>query len=170
MNAKGFPFLAFREMDPNVFRKGDASSVLVVDKSWKDIIDKPDFLDELSKRILLMSHAAEAFGQVTKATTFQQFKNAVNSVLMDPLIETVDTDEQNVVRKHGSVLVDAYWDEIIKTDDDWKELKSAVERAYIMKVKIGEHNPLTSSDTLMKSKETFNDTVMKPLLGINEDE
>lgn len=157
-------------MDPAIFRKGDASSVLVVDKSWNDIIDKPDFFNELAKRIVLMAQAANTIGQITKTTTLRQFKDAINAVLMTPLLETFDNSDHNPTRKPGSVLVDAFWDEIIKPDKDWEELKSAIEKAYDMKLRIGEHSPLTNADTLMRSKETFNDTVMKPLLGINEDE
>ena len=157
-------------MDPAIFRKGDASSVLVVDKSWNNIIDKPDFFDELAERIVKMSDAADSIGIMTKATTLRQFKDAINAVLMEPLLATVEHDGHNVVRKQGSVLVDAFWDEIIKPDDVWEKLKAAIEKAYDMKVRIGECKPLKDSDTLMRSKETFNDAVMKPLLGINEDE
>ena len=157
-------------MDPAIFRKGDASSVLVVDKSWNDIIDKPDFFDELAERIVKMSDAADSIGVMTKATTLRQFKEAINSVLMEPLLATVEHDGHNVIKKTGSVLVDAFWDEIIKPDDVWKKLKDAVAKAYDMKLRIGENSPLTNADTLMKSKDTFNNTVMKPLLGINEDE
>ena len=48
-------------MDPAIFRKGDATSVLVVDKSWNDIIDKPDFFDE--KKVEEIVDAAEEAGE-----------------------------------------------------------------------------------------------------------
>ena len=157
-------------MDPAIFRKGDASSVLVVDKTWNDVIDKPDFFDELAERIVKMSDNAKDFGLRLKSTTFGRFKEAINSVLMDPLLEPLDHESHDVVRTPGSVLVDAFWDEIIKPDGMWEKLKGAIEKAYMMKEKIAERLPLNASSTLQETKDTFNDTVMKPLLGINEDE
>lgn len=156
-------------MDPAIFRKGDAPSVLVVDKSWNDIIDKPDFFDELAERIVKMSDAAESIGQMIKSTTFMQFKRAINAVLMEPLLASVEHDGHNVDRKTGSVLADAFWDEIKKPDDVWEKLQAALAKAYEMKLRIAENRPLTESDTLMQSKNVFNDTIMKPLLGIEGD-
>ena len=165
-------------MDPAIFRKGNASSVLVVDKSWDDIIDKPDFFDELAERIVKMTDNAESIGLMLKSTPFGPAKNknvinlkdAINKVLMEPLLASVEQDNVNVVKKDGSILVDALWDEIILPDLVWKKLYAALEKAYSMKLRIGESEPLTSADTLMDTKNTFNDTVLKPLLGINDDE
>lgn len=157
-------------MDPNVFRKGDATSVLVVDKSWRDIIDKPDFFDELSRRIVEMSHAASSIGLLKKATTLRQFKNAINTILMDPLLREYSDSSDNNVQKNGSVLVDAFWDEIIKPDDIWEDLKESLEKAYAMKLKIEDSYPLSDSSTMQESKDMMNEAVVKPLLGINEDE
>ena len=165
-------------MDSAIFRKGDASSVLVVDKTWRDIIDKPDFFDELAERIVMMSDAAESVGLMLKSTPFgpdenspkTNLKGAINQVLMAPLLDPVENDGANIVRKDGSVLIDALWDEILISDTVWTELRAALAKAYDMKLRIGENNPLTSSDTLMDTKDTFNNTVLKPLLGINEDE
>lgn len=156
-------------MNPAIFRKGDAPSVLVVDKSWDDIIDKPDFFDELAERIVKMADAAGSIGLMKKATTFSKFKEAINTVLMDSLLATVEQEGTNPVRKDGSVLVDAFWDEIIKPNDVLDKLQVAITRAYEMKLRIEESSPLKSSDTLMKSKDTFNETVLKPLLGYKED-
>lgn len=157
-------------MDPAIFRKGDASSVLVVDKSWNDIIDKPDFFDELAERIVLMTDRAESIGMMLKSSPLKDLKNAINLVLMDSLIEDVGHGAPDVKRKEGSVLVDALWDEIQISDADWKRLYTAIEKAVAMKDRTTENYPFTSSDTLMSTKDKFNDTVLKPLLGINEDE
>lgn len=157
-------------MDPAIFRKGDASSVLVIDKSWNDIIDKPDFFDELAERIVKMSDAAESIGIMLKSTAFKQFKEAINEILMNPLLSSVEHDGHNVVQKPGTVLADALWDEIEKPDAVWAKLRDAIAKAYGMKEKIDERSPLTSSDTLLQAKTTFNDTIVKPLLGINDDE
>lgn len=157
-------------MDPAIFRKGDASSVLVVDKSWNDIIDKPDFFDELAERIVKMSDAAKSIGLMLNSTTFRQFKEAINEILMNPLLSSVEHDGNNVVQKPGTVLADAFWDEIEKPDDVWAKLRDAIAKAYGMKEKIAERSPLTRSDTLLQAKTTFNDTIVKPLLGINDDE
>lgn len=157
-------------MNPAIFRKGDAPSVLVIDKSWNDIIDKPDFFDELAERIVKMSDAAESIGLMLKSTTFHQFKEAINAILMNPLLSSVEHDGNNVVQKPGTVLADAFWDEIEKPDAVWAKLRDAIAKAYGMKEKIAERSPLTGADILLQAKTTFNDTIVKPLLGINDDE
>ena len=159
-------------MDPNIFRKGDAPSCLVVDKTWDDIIDKPDFFDELANRILEMTSQAESLQPQfnPKTATFWQLKDAINKVLMVPLTDRNTHQSVQKKRTEGSVLVDAFWDEIIVTDNDWEKLKSAIAKAYDMRLRIEEHNPLTESDTLKKTKDVFNETTIMPLLGINLDE
>lgn len=157
-------------MDPAIFRKGDASSVLVVDKTWNDIIDKPDFFDELAERIVMMSDAAADVGLMLKSTTFIKFKAAINKILAEPLLAEVSSGGANVVKKPDSVLVDALWDEIVVPDAVWGKLRSAIEKAYDMKSRIDENRPFANSDTLIQTTEKFNETVVKPLLGINEDE
>ena len=157
-------------MDPNVFRKGDASSCLVVDKTWEDVIGKPDFMDELAERIVDMMDGAEDFGLLTTATTFLQFKKAVNQILLRPLQKDIETTENTNSQPPDTILVDAYWDEIPQTENKWRKFKEAVARAYDMKLQIGEHQPLSERDTYQTVKDNFNDTVVKPMLGINEDE
>lgn len=157
-------------MDPNVFRKGDAPSCLVIDKTWDDILGKPDFMDELAERIVSMMDEANDFGLVKKTTTFEEFKRAINKILLRPLQKDVSTEESAGIQPPGTILVDAFWDEIPQTEEKWVKFKDAVERAYDMKLRIDEHQPLTARDILQTAKDNFNDTVVKPMLGINEDE
>lgn len=158
-------------MDPNVFRKGNASSCLVVDKTWDDIINKPDFFDELVDRVVgMMKGAADFGGQILKTTTFREFKEAINKILLVPLQYNFHSEEKPESKKPNTVLADAFWDEIPQIEEKWAKFKDAIGRAYNMKVRIGEHAPLTAKDTLQTTKDNFNDTVVKPMLGINEDE
>ena len=157
-------------ISPEVFRKGEASSCLVVGKTWKDIINKPAFLDEMVVRVVNMMNGAEDVGLLTKATTLRELKEAINKILLRPLQEELHIGEDVVVRTPGSVLADAFWDEIPQTTEYWVRFKEAITRAYEMKNQIAEHQPLTDKDTLMSTKNNFNDTVVKPMLGIKEDE
>lgn len=157
-------------MDPNVFRKGDAPSCLVVDKSWAEIINKPDFFDELVDRVVAMMRGAENFGLILKTTTFVEFKRAINEILLRPLQEQSHSDEKPVLKKPGTILADAFWDEIKMSKSEWLHFRDALAHAYDMKVQIGDHQRLTEKDTLQTAKDNFNDTVVKPMLGINDDE
>ena len=157
-------------MDPNVFRKGDAPSCLVVDKSWNEIVGKPDFFDELAERIVRMMDAADDFGLLTRATTLRQFKDAVNEILLRPLQYDYPAGEDIVLKGSDTILVDAFWDEIRQDENTWVKFKDAITRAYDMKGRIAEHKPLTNKDMLQSSKDNFNETIVKPLCGINEDE
>lgn len=159
-------------MDPNVFRKGDAPSCLVVDKTWADVINKPDFLDELERRIVAMADGAEQIDLIDKSTTLREFKEAINTVLLKPLQMEIAPEEPEEGGAHGAgtILADAFWDEIKIPDDTWENFRDALVKAYNMKLRIQEHQPLSASDTLQTAKDNFTDTVVKPLLGINEDE
>ena len=160
-------------MDPNIFRKEDADSCLVVEKSWNDIIDKPDFFDELVQRLVLMTKGAEDYPDLLmKSTTFRVVKEAINDILLVPLQKQLDITNINVERTPNSILADAFWDEIIKPNELWDGIKEAIEKSYAMKQQIekGEHTALTDSSTLQDVKNTMNDTVIKPLLGIEDDE
>ena len=154
-------------MNPAIFRKGDASSVLVVDKTWEDIIDKPDFFDSLAQIIVSMTDAAVE--EVDKKTTLRNFKEAINRILIRPLSDT-PAATISPMKKEGTILVDAFWDEIRKSSDKWEKLHAALEKAWLMKQKIDLGTPLTVSDTLQESKNNFNEAIVKPLLGINDDE
>ena len=54
-------------MDPNIFKKEDAESCLVVNKTWNQILNKPDFFTELGKRIVNMTEEAEKVGELIAA-------------------------------------------------------------------------------------------------------
>lgn len=158
-------------MNPNVFRKGDAASCLVVSKTWDDVLNTPGFFKELAERLIEMMENAEDIGRITKATTFGQFKKAINEILLDPLRHDPSSpDSGKDTPEPGTILVDAFWDEIISPNKDWERLQEAIEKAAEVKKRIEEHVPLTSSDTLQNTKDNFNQTIVEPLNGINLDE
>ena len=159
-------------MSSNTFRKGDASSCLVVGKSWNEIINKPDFYDELAVRIVKMLTAAESLGILRRPDTFTAVKETINKVLLEPLRKNLsDLPISESSHTKGYILADAFWDEILSAGGvDLTRLKLALERAGAMRTAINEHAPLGVKDTLQDVKTNFNDTVLKPLLGINEDE
>lgn len=160
-------------MDPNVFRKGNASSCLVVDKTWDEVINKPDFFDELAKRIVAMLEGAESLGDLailTRRDTLGRTKTVINTILLEPLQELYEETAQRAVRTEGSILADAFWSEIKSNEQSMERLLEALEKAYKMKQKIADGRPLTGSDTLQTVKDTFNNTISKPLLGQGEDE
>lgn len=157
-------------VSPSIFRKGDAPSCLVVDKTWEEIINKPDFFDELVERVVNMMKGAEDIGLLTKATTLRELKEAINTVLLRPLQEDLHTGGEAVSGKTEAILADAFWDEILLTSEYWSRLEESIARAYELKTKIAEQQPLSNKDTLMSTKNKFNDTVVKPMLGIDEDE
>lgn len=154
-----------------MFRKGDSPSCLVVDKTWDQILNKPVDFDELAKRLLDMYDAAEIAGILRRPDTLRRLKQVVMDVLLTPLREPVESGSSSGTPTKGAVLADAFWDEIVSTTEvDMTKLKEALARAYNMKIQIEEHEPPKSKDTLMDVKTNFNDTILKPLLGINEDE
>lgn len=158
--------MAFFTMNPAIFRKTDAPSILVVDKSWEQVLDKPDFFNELAERIVDMTTAANEIGELTGRTTLRGVKEAINEILMKPLTKMTEHESINVERQEGSVLVDAQWDEIIKSDEMWEKLKPAIEKAYEMKKRIEEASPLTNKTTLQQTKDVLNTAVIKPLTGV----
>ena len=165
-------------MDPNVFRKGDSKSILVVEPTWNQITGKPVMFDELADRIRAMHEAAEIYRTskgLTKKDSLMRLKEAIRDVLIYPLTfkwgEDIESDDSDDVDDgDGRISIDALWDEIPDIPDD---MKKALEDAYLMWHSINEkHNGeyLTDKSTLMDAKETMNDTVLKPLLGIEEDD
>lgn len=156
-------------MNPNVFRKGDASSCLVIECPWEDVLDKPFLFDEMKDRVLMMVAAAEEQGLLTKADTLKIVKNAINDVLIKPLQADISSS-QTVPQEHeGYIKADAFWDEIPNVP---KDLQKALVRLIQMRAKIDDYigNPLDDKSTLMDTKTTFNQTVLMPLNDINEDE
>lgn len=155
-------------MNPNVFRKGDAPSCLVVDASWEDVINQPAFFTELAVRIVGMTDEAEKIGLLRKATTLGKTKEAINSILLEPLREDTETSETPVLRKPNTILVDAFWDEIKKSGHTWEKFTEALQKAADMRARILEGQPLSNSATLQDVKDEFNNTIVKPLTGIEK--
>ena len=162
-------------MDPNVFHKGDASSCLVVGKTWADIKNKPAFFNELVHKLLVMMGQSEKIGLALKSDTLKEFKAKIQAILLGPLKEPY-SDEGPADDTGGDNLInaDAFWDEILSGEEDWSRLQEALERAGLMKNQIDRHilenDVITDSSTLQNVKDNFNDTIVKPLQGINEDE
>lgn len=154
----------------SAFKKTDAQSVLVVDKTWDEIIDKPDFFNELAYRIVQMYDGANTVGQAKPSTKFNEFKDMVNTILLTPLKTLWRQEETVAIQKDNTILVDAFWDEILKTEEAWYKLKEAVAKAYAIKHQIEEHETFKDSDKYQQVKDKFNETVTQPLLGISEPE
>ena len=156
-------------MDPNVFRKGDASSCLVVDKAWKDVYNKPDFFTTLAEVITRMAAEAKETGIVHKATSFGEFKRIINQVLLTPLREA-QYEPSHEKYDTQPVMADAFWSEI-EQNDEWAGLYKAIEKAYVMRESIIAHRPLVAADKLQDVKDNFNETVIEPMLsdGVQEE-
>lgn len=157
-------------MDPNIFKKEDAESCLVVNKSWDQILNKPDFFTELGKRIVNMTEEAEKVGELTRESTLKFVKAAINKVLLGPLQEEMDESIGNPTRGNNTILVDAFWDEISQNDTAYDHLKESIEKAYAMKKRIDQMSPLSGGSTLQDTKTTMNKAVLEPLRGIFDEE
>lgn len=162
-------------MDPRIFRKDDAPSVLVIEKPWSAVLDKPGWFDEMANRIIAMMEKATdetllPHHILTRPDTLRKVKEVIWQVLIVPLTspDYKPTEEDVPVWTKGNILVDAFWDEI---PDIPKELKTALERLLKMKDRIDENieNKLTSKSTLMDAKSLINSTVLEPLNGIDYD-
>lgn len=159
-------------MDPNVFRKGDAKSVLVVETPWKQIIGKPVMFDELADRVRKMHDAADAYKfdkGLTRQSTLMDLKIAIKNVLIYPLTYAWEGQSEEPSSDDELISIDAFWEEI---PDVPRDLKKALADAYLMWQSINEKHKgeyLTDKSNLMDSKDTMNETVLKPLLGIDED-
>jgi hypothetical protein len=94
----------------------------------------------------------------------------VSSVLITPLITTLPEHNPSSTQPRDTIIVDALWDEIIPTDAQWKDLYSALEKAYDMFLQIRKASPLEGKDTLQVVKDEINACILKPLNGIKEDE
>lgn len=161
--------LAFCRMDPNIFRKGEAESCLVVNKTWDDVVDKPYSFSALVNCIVSMVRGAEDIGLLTRATTLRELKTAINTILLEPLKGSGTIDEDIAYPTSGNVIADAYWDEIKGDTEEMEAFKEAVARAYNIKEQIASHKPLSTQDTLQTTKDNFNNTVVRPLLNTSED-
>lgn len=169
---------AFLEMDPNVFRKGDSPSILCIDRTWDEILDKPYLFDEMANRVLDMMEKAGTWrgdgntnGLLTRADTLRAVKKALYEVVLKPLADerhrrqTGDLPAQT----EGNIYVDAFWDEIPGVPEG---LQEALSRLALMTQRIEANigNPLDGKSTLMDTKEILNETVLEPMNGVNYDE
>ena len=159
-------------MDPNVFRKEDAPSILVIEKPWKDVFDKPNQFDEVAKRVIdMMKAAIEAYnsgGLLTRPDTLRRLRDIVNSVIITPLTTEYKEEHSEPAKDPDSIFVDAFWEEIPGIPP---ELTEALKRLLKMKEKIDDNvgNKLDNKSTLMDAKELVNETVLEPLNGIDYD-
>ena len=153
-------------MDPNVFRKGKAPSVLVVERTWDEVLDKPYQFDEMAERVIEMMEGAKDFGLLTKPDSLGRLKESVWKALLDPLKKDFPEGEQ-AIPHDGYILGDAFWDEIPGVK---KSLREALSRLSKMmeKIEANNDNRLTPKSTLMEAKELMNETVLKPLKGVDD--
>ena len=143
----------------------------MVNKAWDDIVNKPNFFDTLVKIMTQMRSSAQD-KILDKSTTFRRVKEILQQVLIDPLLnrDNAPVNTAPLQQSPNTILVDAYWDEIIQNGETWEHLHAALERAYDMLQRIKQSQPLTASDDLQDLKDTANETILKPLNGINDDE
>ena len=80
-------------MSSLTFRKGDASSCLVVEKPWDEVLDKPDAFEEISVRILEMVRRAEGEDLLTRHDTMTEIKRILNECLIHPLKMPVSEED-----------------------------------------------------------------------------
>lgn len=166
-------------MASNAFRKGSASSVLVTEKTWQDVINKPGNFDEIASRIIDMMLGAEEGskkvdetylgGLLLASNTFGEVKQAINAALLDPLLKDYSSPARANSNDGPVIYPDFFWDEI-QTESNWQRIRDALLRAAELRSRIDEQKPLTSSDKLQDVKNTFNETILKPLLDIHEDD
>ena len=166
-------------MNPLVFRKEDASSCLVPDKTWADIIDKPDMFEQLADRVLSMAEAADKVQLLDRNTVFRIVKETINDVIIKPLIPS-QGENNSASGSTGSaqtnrtstnvVFADAFWDEIGDSEEFAEKMKAAIEKAYVMKQRIAENSPLPDSATLQDVKNLVNTAVLNPLQGADKGE
>jgi hypothetical protein len=161
--------MAFVRMD-YTFKKKDAPSCLVTNKTWEEIINTPSFFPTFVSILSQMVSAAEREGVLTKSMLLSKVKEIVSSVLITPLINTLPEHNPSSPQPRDTIIVDALWDEIIPTDAQWKDLYSALEKAYDMFLQIRKASPLEGKDTLQVVKDEINACILKPLNGIKEDE
>lgn len=154
-------------MNSYVFRKTDASSCLVTNKTWKDIIGKPNFFEELVTRIVNMMTAAKKEELLKGSSTLKHTKEAINRVLLAPLQADLDMDELSAIKRDNTIFVDALWEELTITQTEWDNFYKALENATRLRLQIDEHKQLTPQDKLSTVKEYVNDILIKPLSGID---
>lgn len=171
--------MAFFKMNPLIFRKEDASSCLVPDKTWADIIDKPDMFEQLADRVLSMVAAADKVQLLDRNTAFRIVKETINDVIVSPLTSSQgennsassSPDSSQTDRTSTNVVfADAFWDEIGNSEEFAEKMKAAIEKAYGMKQRIAENTMLSDDSTLQDVKNLVNSAVLNPLQGADKGE
>ena len=168
-------------MHPLIFRKEDASSCLVPDKTWDDIIGKPDLFEVIADRILEMADEANKVQLLSRGASLKTVKRVINKVLLDILkvplpkaatddSSTDDSDSEQTNETRNVVYADAFWDEIGDTSEFSVKLKSAIEKAYVMRQRIEQSSPLTDASSLQDVKNLVNTAVLNPLQGADKGE
>ena len=158
-------------MNPLIFKKELASSCLVPNKTWDDVIGKPDMFYEMAQRILAMANEAAKVETLSRTTTLKIVKKVIKDVIIDPLTERLQQEDGNTTESDDSnsdreiVYADAFWDEIGSVKDFSHNLREAIDKAYVMKKRINENEPLTDSSTLQETKNLINTAILNPLQG-----
>ena len=99
-------------MDPNIFRKSPSPSILCIDKTWDDVIDKPFQFDEMTEKAIAMMLAAGDFGLLTRVSTLRDLKNAIYKVVIEPLNKPYPDSGDSGDPTDGNIQVDAFFDEM----------------------------------------------------------
>lgn len=159
-------------MDAKIFRKGDAGTVFPIEKSWDEVLDKPQSLDEVAWRIIQMMNIAANTKYLIRPDTVKRIKEVVNEVLIKPLQAPVPTEHSNGAsdgdnNNGNAIFVDALWDEITDIPDGFK---TAFERALMMLQQSADFSRLTPEATKGDVKTFINDGILEPLKGRNDDE
>lgn len=166
---------ALSEMDPNVFRKEDAPSVLCIEKPWSEVLEKPPQFDEMADKAIAMLKAASdkdllPTGLLTRPDTLRKLRKVLNQVLLKPLTaEDEGSQDDEPQKSDGTIYVDALWDEINGIPP---ELYMVLTRLVEMMDKIEDDlsNRLDNKSTLMDAKKMVNETLLEPLNGIDDDQ
>ena len=162
--------MALDKMNTVGFKKKLASSCLVPNKTWEEIVNKPNYIDTFQAIVETMMSKASEYGEVTDKTPFATVKDIVLETIIEPMLANPPPTKPPMGQTPGTILVDAFWDEIQQASDYWGMEKKAFERILDMQERTTGNQPLDQKDNLQAVKEIINETIIRPLLGINVDE
>lgn len=157
-------------MNPLVFSKKPASSCLVPEKTWDEVIGKPELFEQMARRVYEMAEAAGKVELLKRSSSLRTVKEVVKSVLLDPLEPSLEDVAPGPKHVKGNVLADAFWDEIDASDDFWHRVKDYITEASVMKQRIAENTMLSDGSTLQDVKNLINSAVLNPLQGADKGE